>query len=274
ARRPYIGPALEIFKENPEIGQILFNRNYAETLADRDIAGGLPGRSAGHGHRYVIHEHYPPKSDAYREFKERHPGHTSAWWPHFSFRPSMVKTSIFAQIGPFNDSVAHFEHDYAERFNNAGLRAAFFDGVYSLHTGRLTSQRGDPTRANAYDLNGEAQFNGAAVEPIFAAEGLSDHQSTRGQGLARQLGMRVINLDRRADRLDSFRRNVLKVAGSDLASRIERFAAIDGRALSLTAELQHLFRGMTSTFARPLSAQPLAIWPSGAILRQVRIPLF
>ena len=95
ARRPYIGPALEILEENPEIGQILFNRNYAETLADRDIAGGLPGRSAGHGHRYVIHEHYPPKSDAYREFKERHPGHTSAWWPHFSFRPSMVKTSVF-----------------------------------------------------------------------------------------------------------------------------------------------------------------------------------
>ena len=129
-----------------------------------------------------------------------------------------------AQIGPFNDAVAHFEHDYAERFYNAGLRAAFFDGVYSLHTGRLTSQRGDPTRANAYDLNGEAQFNGAAVEPIFAGEGLSDHQSPRGQSLARQLGMRVINLDRRADRLAAFQRHVLKATGPDLASRIDRFA--------------------------------------------------
>ena len=37
ARRPYIGEALEIFQEDPEIGQVLFNRNYAETLEDREI---------------------------------------------------------------------------------------------------------------------------------------------------------------------------------------------------------------------------------------------
>jgi GR25 family glycosyltransferase involved in LPS biosynthesis len=178
----------------------------------------------------------------------------------------MVKASVFAQIGPFNDAVAHFEHDYAERFYNAGLRAAFFDGVYSLHTGRLTSQRGDPTRANAYDLNGEAQFNGAAVAPIFAAAGLPampGDDTPRGQNLARRLGMRVINLDRRPDRLESFRRHVLQATGPNLAARIERFAAIDGRDLSLTVEIQHLFRGNDFNFRRAVIGTALshmAVW--------------
>jgi GR25 family glycosyltransferase involved in LPS biosynthesis/glycosyltransferase involved in cell wall biosynthesis/GT2 family glycosyltransferase len=259
ARRPYIGEALEIFEENPEIGQVLFNRNYAETLDDRDIGGGVPKRSDGHGYRYLIHEYYPPKSDAHRAFTERHPGRTSAWWPHFSFRPSMVRTSVFAQVGRFDESVRHFEHDYARRFFDAGLRAAFFDGVYALHTGRLTSQRDDPTRANAYELNGQAQFNGKAVESIFAAGGDDPAAGTRrGHKLARQLGARVINLDRRPDRLQAFQQRLLQATEPDLASRVERFAAIDGRDLSLTAELQHLFRGNDFSFRRAVVATALS----------------
>jgi hypothetical protein len=64
AKRAYLGPALEILEEEPELGQVLFNRNYAETLDDREIPGGIPHRSAEHHHRYVVHEHYPVASDA------------------------------------------------------------------------------------------------------------------------------------------------------------------------------------------------------------------
>jgi GR25 family glycosyltransferase involved in LPS biosynthesis len=92
---------------------------------------------------------------------------------------------------------------------------------------------------------------------------VADNKPPRGLNLARQLGMRVINLDRRTDRLDAFRRSVLKVAGPDLASRIERFAAIDGRSLSLTAELQHLFRGNDFDFRRAVigtALSHLGVW--------------
>lgn len=258
ARRNYVGEALSIFADDPAIGQVLFNRNYAETLEDREIGGGKAKRSA-HGQRYVLHEHHPSKSEAYRQARERLDGRSNVWWPHYSFRPSVTKTSVFEQVGRFDGSVRHFEYDYAKRFTAAGLRAAFFDGVYSLHTGRLTSERNTSARANAYELNGEAQFDGIAALPTFAAGA----GVTRGESLARQLAMRLINLDRRPDRLARFRQHAEEVAGPAIASRIERFAAVDGQKLDMTAELNHLFRGNDFGFRRGVvgcALSHLALW--------------
>ena len=94
ARRPYIGPAIEILTAEPGLGQVLFNRNYAETLEDREIPGGFRRRLAGHGHRYVVHEHYPSGSDKLRRFQESHRRPSNAWWPHYSLRPAVVRTSV------------------------------------------------------------------------------------------------------------------------------------------------------------------------------------
>jgi GT2 family glycosyltransferase len=149
ARRAYIGPALEVLEENPEIGQVLFNRNYAETLADRDIPGGFRRSSAAHGHRYVLHEHYDPETESYRRFQAGHGRTSNAWWPHFSLRPSVLRTSVFTQVGPFDERAGDFEHDYARRYLEAGLPSAFLDGVFALHTGRLTSELGEAPRPDA-----------------------------------------------------------------------------------------------------------------------------
>ena len=157
ARRNYVGDALAILADDPGLAQVLFNRNYAETLADREVAGGGAKRTT-QGQRFVLHEHSPAGSEAYR-----HPGRARrqnvAWWPHFSLRPSLMKTGIFQQLGGFDEAAKHFESDYAKRFSAAGLRSAFFDGIYALHTGRLTAEWRDRARTNAYDLNGEAQFD-------------------------------------------------------------------------------------------------------------------
>jgi GR25 family glycosyltransferase involved in LPS biosynthesis len=271
ARRPYIGLALEILEENPGLGQVLFNRNYAETLEDREIVGGFPRRSRLHGHRYVVHEHYPPGSEEYRAFREAHPGRSSAWWPHYSLRPAVLRTSVFERVGPFDEAAPHFEHDYGERFLRAGFAACFLDGVYSLHSGRLTGERGDTARANAYDLNEQRQFVGAppanldqASRPTPAVDGRQGRPGPlRGQRFVKELTLRVINLDRRADRLEAFRRHVVEVAGPDLASRIERFAAIDGRTLSLTPDIQHTFRSNNFTYRRSYigcALSHLALW--------------
>ncbi len=168
-RREYIRPAVEILEEQPGLGQVLFNRNYAETLADRELAGGLRRRSAGHGHRYVVHEHHPFDSDLHRRFQEDHRRRSNAWWPHYSLRPGVVRTAVFGQVGAFDERAAHFEHDYAQRYVGAGFASSFLDGVFALHTGRLTTERGDPTRPNAYALNGEAQFGEAGPQPASDA---------------------------------------------------------------------------------------------------------
>ena len=162
ARRAYIGPALEILGEDPGLGQVLFNRNYAETLEDREIPGGFARRSAGHGHRYIVHEHYPFNSDEHRRFQESHGRGSNAWWPHYSLRPAVVRTSVFERVGPFDESAALFEQDYSHRYVRAGFRSSFLDGVFALHTGRLTTERGEGARPNAYDLNEVAQFGEAA----------------------------------------------------------------------------------------------------------------
>jgi hypothetical protein len=162
ARRPYIGPAIEILTAEPGLGQVLFNRNYAETLEDREIPGGFRRCLAGHGHRYVVHEHYPSGSDKLRRFQESHRRPSNAWWPHYSLRPAVVRTSVFDQVGQFDEGATHFEHDYAQRYVQAGFASCFLDGVFALHTGRLTTERGDAARLNAYDRNGETQFGEAS----------------------------------------------------------------------------------------------------------------
>ena len=89
----------------------------------------------------------------------------------------------------------------------------------------------------------------------------------RGDRLARALEIRVVNLDRRPDRLASFRREVEERAGSSFAARVVRFPAVDGRSLALTPELRHLFRGNDFGFRRGFvgcALSHLALWREAA----------
>jgi GR25 family glycosyltransferase involved in LPS biosynthesis len=160
-------------------------------------------------------------------------------------------------VGRFDEGAAHFEHDYAQRYVAAGLRSAFFDGVFALHTGRLTSERGDAARPNAYALNGQTQF-GDPARSLPALLG-----AVRGDGIAQRLGVKVINLERRPDRLASFRSRLKDVASAEFISRVERFAAIDGRTLALTPDIRHTFRGNDFGYRRSFigcAQSHLALW--------------
>ena len=158
-RRRYVEPAIEILQECPNVGQVIFNRNYAELLEHRRLPGGHLAFSWEHGYRFRIHEHYAPESEDYRRFHAAHGWQSSnAHWPHYSLQPGVVKTSVLERIGAYAEDSSHFELDYARRYQRAGFRSAFFDGVHCVHIGRLNSQRGDPTLRNAYELNGMPQF--------------------------------------------------------------------------------------------------------------------
>ena len=162
--KAYVTESRVILDEDPSIGQVLFNRNYGETLADRAIPGGLVRTTRG-GLRYRAHQHLRPDTDEYRSFFAALPAGSAAnvWWPHFSLRPSLLRTAAVHAVGEFNEGSEHFELDFANRWAADGHASVFLDAIHCLHRGPLTTDRGPTRRPNAYDLNQVPQFRGGVA---------------------------------------------------------------------------------------------------------------
>jgi hypothetical protein len=156
---PYVGQALDILEDDPRIGQVAFNRNYAETLDDCRIVGGEIRRTAGAGLRYRHHVHLDRDGPDWKRHLANLPsGATSnAWWPHFTLRPSLIRTDAARGVGRFEPGGGHFELDFARRWSRAGLCTAFLDGIHCLHIGRLTSQGPGQGPPSAYELLGDGR---------------------------------------------------------------------------------------------------------------------
>jgi hypothetical protein len=132
--------------QGDNIHQLLFNRNYAE-LYQWHIVGGQkmePG--------FLLHE----QTDVIPVGRC-----TNGYWPHYSFRPSMIRVAPILALGNYDSPNTFFERDYADRYVAKGYRSAFFDAITCFHTGKLTS---DKTGTNAYTLNDENQFGGNKTE--------------------------------------------------------------------------------------------------------------
>ena len=153
----YIGRAAEILRVEPGVAQVAFNRNYAETLADRNLVGGMCRKHPSSGRRYVLHEYVPDEEHA--AFLQRYPPGTRSnmWWPHFSLRPSLMDARKLLALGPFDQGGVHFEQVFARQFMAKGHGTAFFDMVVCQHVGRLSTERGSG-KLNAYELNDMRQF--------------------------------------------------------------------------------------------------------------------
>lgn len=221
-KRPYIGDLLNLLISNPKIGQCLLNRNYSERETDIDIKGGFP--VSKNGINYLIHEYCP--GEKINDFYAKHGGpvRQCAYWPHFSFRPSLLRKEVLDTVGKFDEKVSHFEMEYSHRYVNKGYISAFLDDIVCLHIGRLTSERDDKTKLNAYDLNNEAQLSGKEEKKN---EQVDIHMKTF-----------VINLDSRKDRWEKFREN----REGDFLN-YTRFPAIDGYKLYPSDQLLRIFDG-------------------------------
>jgi len=160
--RDYVGDALAVLADRRNLGQVLFNRNYGEALTCRDIVGGQVRHTKKQGLRYRLHEHIPKGTEAYTAHYARQPAGalSNVYWPHYSLRPSMLKTAAISKVGAYEPQAAHFELDFAERYAALGLRSAFFDEITALHLGRRNWERDASDRPNAYKLNEERQFIG------------------------------------------------------------------------------------------------------------------
>lgn len=194
---------------NANIHQILFNRNYAE-LYDWSTNGGLQIERG-----LLVHV----QSDSI-------PGRNCGYWPHYSFRPSVVRVEPILALGNYDSPNAFFEMDYARRWTAAGYKSAFYDTVMCLHIGKLTS---DKTGANAYTLNGESQFGGS-IPTLVVEELMGDPTASKTL---------VVNLVRRADRRATMEETLRRM---DM-SGCEFFEAVDGQALTVTNEIITLFAG-------------------------------
>jgi len=198
-KRPYVSESMKFLKSQTNIKQVLFNRGYAETIDDLDMQGFTPV-SPG----FVLHEY---KNGAF-PYKNCH------YWPHYSFRPSMIDVNAILEIGNYDSPNTFFEMDYARRWVEAGYKSAFFDMICCRHTGRLTTEIKDKTVKNAYELNNTNQFDESKA-------------------------MKVVNLKRRSDRREAMITEFTKEKFSDYVF----IEAIDGKDLTPTKELKTLFQG-------------------------------
>lgn len=225
SRKNYITHCMDVISQSDKIGQCLINKNYSETEKDVKIIGGVLNRTNA-GTRYFLHQYCATKEE-YDLFYKSHGciGANCAYWKHFSLRPSLLKKHILTELGPYNEKISHFEAEYSDKYLNAGYISAFLDGIYSLHIGRLTSERFDQNKANAYILNGEKQLGGK--EEAIAANYVSLN-----------VKIYVLNLDRRPDRWTTFINHE-----EPKCLNYQRFSAVDGAKLTPNVQLQRIFEG-------------------------------
>ena len=146
----YVNKATQMMVDSRNAGynvrQILYNRNYGETINDYKMQGHRILRNMSHD--VALHQH---KTGDF-------PYGNCHYWPHYSFRPSIIDVNAILILGNYDTPNQFFEMDYANRWKSLGFLSGFYNQITNRHIGRLTSERDDKTQPNAYELNDENQF--------------------------------------------------------------------------------------------------------------------
>ena len=150
-KEAYVSKAIRALEthESKHVHQVVFNRNYGLMYSDLDRAGGLP---LGPG--LILHE----KRDGIQ-------GRNCGYWPHYSLQPSVTRTQVVLELGNYDSPNKFFERDYADRYHARGYMTAFFNSIYSIHTGK---QHLETDGKNAYALNEVPQFGSSESEATLS----------------------------------------------------------------------------------------------------------
>jgi hypothetical protein len=164
----YVYKAIQIMTDARNSGynvrQILYNRNYGETVRDYKIQGHKLIRRMKY--EMALHQHKTCNDNGGNDF-----GYGNChYWPHYSFRPSLIDVSAILAVGDYDTPNQFFEMDYANRWTRIGFLSGFFNQITNRHIGRLTSERNDRTQPNAYELNDESQFTAPATVATDATD--------------------------------------------------------------------------------------------------------
>ncbi len=205
----YISKAIKVLETNDKYGQCLFNKSYSEEGELYKVTGGIKkvikDMSSIPDITYFEHEYY--QGDDLKKWEDKNMGKNGiahhVYWPHFSFRVGVTKSSVLKKVGDFN-KVDHFEMDYAKRYTASGYITTYLNATYCVHSGRKTWERDDKSIANAYTLNKEVQFS-SKEEKQFSSKDPNELpvvlENTPNNLKAVSY---VINLKRRPDRLKKF----------------------------------------------------------------------
>lgn len=226
AKLPYITMSIEglIDLSEQNVRQIVWNRNYAETIECYSTAGHAPSIDPN----LALHVHHTQSA----------PYVNCHYWPHYSFRPSMIDVSTILELGNFDSPNQFFEMDYAKRWTEAGYTTAFLNRITHRHIGRLTKDRGNKDAINAYSLNNESQFT-ATIDPGTTVD--VSRKPENFMGGVKGNTCKIINLERRPDRKERMIKTFAE-ASIDSAS-YEFIKATDGKVLKPTFGLAKLFQG-------------------------------
>lgn len=161
--RSYVRDAIRGLRETGA-SQLLYNRNYAETI-----------------HDYRIEGHRERNEFCLHEFKTgTFPYQNCHYWPHYSFRPGMTKVDVILSLGNFDSPNTFFEMDYAYRWMNTGHTTAFYNAITCQHIGKLTKDKSKP---NAYALNKCNQFHDGHYIKVVNLERRKDRREKMAQVL-------------------------------------------------------------------------------------------
>ena len=208
SKKKYMSICLDIL-ENKVFSQCLINKNYAETIEDLNLIGGIKSSTVC-GEKYLIHD----KLDQELFIKKYGQGKNCSYWPHFSLRPSLLKTKNIKDVGKFQE-ILNFEIDFANRYYEKKNISTFLDRIHCIHIGRLTTERFENDKKNAYILNNEKQFIDKIIFKTI-----------------------IINLDKRPDRFEKIK----KEKQFDFLEYL-RFPAVDGSKIFSNPQLEKIFEG-------------------------------
>jgi GR25 family glycosyltransferase involved in LPS biosynthesis len=254
---------IDILEDKSEYGQALVNFEYCEDpLTAAAFWGQTMLVTKEKKRRYFLHQFFEGKE--LEKANKNSVGSQCFYWPHFSFRVGITRSSVYESVGQFDEKAEHFEMDYGYRYVKKKWKTAFMDGCYCTHIGRRTYER-NTNMLNAYDLNEEKQFGQAVkknlnpnqekiVKQKEETTNVTQQQPSHTTVRSTQVGdnqkastadvkmqMWLINLERRKDRLINF---VKENHGN--VPPFQVFKAVDGKMLPPSAKTQRMFE--TSDF--------------------------
>ena len=240
-KRNYVNDSIKVLQKygaTKNIRQVLFNRNYAETIENTSIKGHVCLSDgvviSDPDIPIVLHNHNKVDNFSYPN---------CCYWPDYSFRPSMVDVETILVLGNYDTKNQFFEMDYAERWYNAGYRSAFFNAITCRHIGRLTSERNDKTKPNSYDLNNVSQFNlsNSPDSPDTALDETIRKTFSPPIKVASSKFIKIVNLKHRKDRKNETIDKLTKA--NFLPDEYEFIEAVYGKELQPSHELYTLVKG-------------------------------
>ena len=142
-----------IERKDSQIAQVLFNMNYTEDTHCVILGGYMIETVEVPQIKCILHEYHKNIENS-----RLHNKCSCAYWPHYSFRPSLFKRDIFDQLGRFetDDNNTFFEKIYADKYFENNYLSCFFNKVICFHIGKKTYET---DKSNAYHLNDVSQFN-------------------------------------------------------------------------------------------------------------------